>query len=144
MGLNNHALWQVATKALIFKDGKLLALTTPDGYLDFPGGRVDETERKLPWTEALNREIDEELGEAIRVEIGKTVFVSKRQYERDGAVHHIAAIYFEARYVSGEVTLSDEHGSFAWINPQELVTDKYKLMSDDERTQLRAWVSDLR
>lgn len=31
MGLSNHALYQVATKALIMNGDKLLVLETPDG-----------------------------------------------------------------------------------------------------------------
>jgi 8-oxo-dGTP pyrophosphatase MutT (NUDIX family) len=84
MSLTNHALYQVATKALLFDDDKLLVLYTPEGYLDFPGGRVDESERDLPWTEALQREIAEEVGPEVRVDIGQTLFVSKRSYNNEG------------------------------------------------------------
>jgi hypothetical protein len=42
MGLQNHAYFQVATKLMLKKDGKILALITNDDYLDFPGGRIDE------------------------------------------------------------------------------------------------------
>jgi len=136
MGLYNHALYQVATKALIFDNDKLLVLETPDGYVDFPGGRVDETERNIPWTEALKREIAEEVGEALEVEIGQTLFVSKRRYHKEGAAHHIAAIFFRCNYLSGAVTLSDEHGSYSWQTPEELLQTDKPFISDDEKSQL--------
>ncbi len=89
MPLYNHAQYQVATKALLFKDDQILVLITPDGYLDFPGGRADESERNLPWTEALRREVAEELGEQVSIEIGQTLFVSKRQYDKNDETNYI-------------------------------------------------------
>lgn len=137
MGLNNHALWQLATKALIYNDkGQVLTLTTPDGYLDFPGGRVDESERATPWTECLQREVAEELGDDIKIEIGDIAFVTKRQYSRDGQTHYIAAMYFTAHYVSGDITLSEEHGAYAWATPADILAQNPKFVSTDEAEQL--------
>lgn len=142
MGLYNHALYQVATKALIRDGDKVLVLVTPDGYLDFPGGRVDESERDLPWIDALRREVTEEIGEAMQIDIGQTLFVSKRQYHKDGQTHHIAAIFFECQYRAGDITLSDEHGSYGWLTLQQLLADHRQFVSEDERTQLRAYLAD--
>ena len=136
MSLHDHALYQVATKGLVFDGNKVLVLITPDGYIDFPGGRVDESERLVPWTDSLNREITEEIGESIVVEIGQTLFVSKRHYQRDGQSHHIAAIFFSCQYVSGPVMLSNEHGSFEWLSLDDLVHDDRKFVSDDEKNHL--------
>lgn len=138
MGLYNHALYQVATKALIFDGNKVLVLITPDGYIDFPGGRVDESERDIPWTEALRREVSEEIGEAVHVDVGQTLFVSKRRYHKEGQVHHIAAIFFECQYQSGEVQLSDEHGDFSWMTMDELLNDGREFISPDEKLHLQA------
>lgn len=138
MVLTNHALWQVAVKALLFRDdGKVLALTTPDGYLDFPGGRVDESERELPWSESLKREVAEELGSSVQFETGKIVFVAKRQYRGDGQTHHIAAIYFRCAYKSGDITLSDEHARYSWQTPEEILYGSQKPMSADEAAQFQ-------
>lgn len=137
MSLHNHALYQVATKALLYKGGKILVLYTPDGYIDFPGGRVDESERDLSWHEALQREIAEEIGELINISVGKTLFVAKRQYHSGGKTHHIAAIYFECQYLDGEINLSDEHGNHEWLTPEELLSSTKKYMSEDEKLQLQ-------
>lgn len=136
MSLHNHALYQIATKALLFKGNRILVLITPDNYLDFPGGRVDESERDIPWSEALKREVSEELGDSVTIEIGQTLFVSKRQYRKDKTDHYIAAIFFKCRFIAGDIKLSDEHGSHAWLTPEEILGHKLKFVSEDERNQL--------
>ena len=139
MGLNDHAQYQLATKALLFKDDKVLVLITPDGYIDFPGGRVDATEVDLSWQEALRRELDEEIGSQIQVDIGKTLFVSKRQYHKEGGIKRIAAIFFECKHIGGEVALSDEHSAHHWMTPQQLLTTDLKYVSEDEKSQLERY-----
>ena len=133
---HSHALYQLATKALLFDGNKILVLITPDGYLDFPGGRVDETERDVPWTESLKREVAEELGVSIVIKVVKNLFVSKRQYREDNMTHFIAAIFFECHYLSGNITLSNEHRNFEWMTPGEILSSRFKFISDDERSQL--------
>jgi 8-oxo-dGTP pyrophosphatase MutT (NUDIX family) len=134
--LQNHAMYQIAAKALIYKDDKILALFTPDGYLDFPGGRVDESERSIPWTEALKREITEEIGESVFIEIENTLFVSKRQYDKNGMTNHIAAIFFKCQFISGDIKISEEHSRLAWLTLAEILDDRNKFVSEDERNQL--------
>lgn len=138
MGLNNHALYQVATKALIFNGDKVLVLHTPDNYIDFPGGRVDESERDIPWSEALKREISEEVGDNFQVDIGQTLFVSKRYFQKAGKDTHIAAIFFECKFVGGDVTLSDEHGNHSWMTMEELLGTDQPFLSEDEKRHLQA------
>jgi 8-oxo-dGTP diphosphatase len=139
MGLTNHAQFQVATKALLLDGDKILVLITPDGYIDFPGGRVDASEVELAWPEALKREIAEETGPAVRVEIGPTMFVSKRTYDKNGQTHRIAAIFFLCKYLGGDITMSDEHERFVWMTPGELLVSEHPFVSDDEKTHLRAY-----
>ena len=141
MSLYNHPLYQVATKALLFKDDQILVLITPDGYLDFPGGRVDESERNLPWTEALRREVAEELGEQVSIEIGQTLFVSKRQYDKNEETNYIAAIFFKCKYINGDIELSDEHTNHKWLTPEEIFNHQLKFASEDERNQLEVLFS---
>jgi len=135
----NHMLYQVTVKALLFKDGKLLTLISPNGYLDFPGGRVDASECNLTWEESLEREVAEELGQDLHIKVGETVFVTKRAYTFSGTAHHVAAIYFKAEYESGQITLSDEHARFDWVDPAALATTDYKFVSADECRQMRAY-----
>lgn len=141
MGLQNHAYFQVATKLMLKKGGKILALITNDDYLDFPGGRIDETEVDLPLEVALKREIEEELGPSLKYEVEKPIFISKRHYTKNGQNFRIVAIYYEAKYLSGDIKLSDEHAVFKWVSPSKLLAETHKLISDDEKAQLQKYLS---
>jgi 8-oxo-dGTP diphosphatase len=136
MSLHNHALYQITIKALLFKEERILVLITPDNYIDFPGGRVDESERELAWTEALKREVSEELGDSVIIGIGQTLFVSKRQYHKNGKTNYMAAIFFRCNYITGEINLSDEHSNYEWLTQEEILSSKLKFISEDERYQL--------
>ena len=134
--LHNHALYQVATKLLLSNNNKILVLITPDGYLDFPGGRVDASERNSAWTDTLKREVAEEIGEDVTISIGQTLFVSKRQYTKAGTTHYIAAIFFAGQYLGGAIKLSEEHQNYDWLTPDEITNSRHKFVSEDERSQL--------
>ena len=132
-----HALYQVATKAFIHDNKKVLVLYTPSGTIDFPGGRVDETERNIGWTESLQREVAEELGEDIRISIGKTLFVGKRSYTHNGITHHIATIFYSCAYITGKIALSDEHDEHEWTQLKKLQASNRPFLSDDERLHIQ-------
>jgi len=108
----------VAQKAFIEKNGKVLVLRDPayviDGQvgLDFPGGRfrygVDPHEE-------LKREIAEETG--LEVEIGRPFMTwANINHKRVSNKFEIYLIGFECKYKSGEVTLSEEHDGFEWVD----------------------------
>lgn len=139
--MQNHALYQITTKALIFDGEKVLVLRTSDGSIDFPGGRIDESERTISWQEALQREIAEELGADFKTEIGQTLFVSKRQYGRNDVTHYVAAIFFACKYMGGAVMLSEEHSTYTWLLPADIFANNEKFISEDEEAQLRAYFS---
>lgn len=72
MVLMNHALWQMTVKALLFQDdGRVLALTTPDGYLDFPANR--HCRRFVPRKQARNVAIERGGNRAGRVAVAEAV-----------------------------------------------------------------------
>jgi 8-oxo-dGTP pyrophosphatase MutT (NUDIX family) len=141
MGLQNHAYFQVATKLMLKKDGKILALITNDDYLDFPGGRIDETEVDLPLESALARETEEELGPNLKFKVEKPIFITKRHYTKNGQNFRIVAVYYEAQYLSGDIKLSDEHAVFEWVEPSKLLGEAHKFISDDEEVQLKNYFS---
>lgn len=139
---NNHALYQVATKALLFDGDKLLVLTQPKGKYDFVGGRIDETEFEIPFSEALRREVQEELGNAVSYTLGKLAFVAKRFYtDNAGLPHHIIALYYTATYIGGKISLSDEHTHFEWVNPNDILSTPEKFVSNDEYDQFNKYFS---
>lgn len=142
MGLTNHAYFQVATKVLLRDNDKILVLETPDGYLDFPGGRVDKTEQDLPWREALAREISEEIGDAVRYQLGQTAFVSKRTYHWGyDEPQYIALIFFEGEYQGGDITISDEHDKYHWLTAAELLASDLKFISEYEQNELNEYLT---
>lgn len=101
--------------AILNKDNKILiARRKPQkkmgGLWEFPGG-------KLKWgeelTEALRREISEELGIKITVE---TLLHIKPYVYDHGAV---LILFYLCRYASGEITLKD-HDRYEWCAADEL------------------------
>lgn len=138
-----HALYQVAVKLQLMRGNKLLVLTTPDGFVDFPGGRIDDNEQGLAMEQALAREIREELGEEFRYRVIDTAFVAHRSYDAHGQTNHILAVHYRAEYVSGAITLSEEHDQFAWADPAELYDQADRFASRDEYEHFRTYYSAL-
>jgi len=107
-------LLYVGQKAFIEKDDKVLVVMDPDLGLDFPGGKIQEGESDF--TESLKREVREETG--LEIEKGGAFFT---WYNVFGPNHRNAGkkvylVGFKCKYVSGEVTLSDEHSEYKWID----------------------------
>ncbi len=141
MSLHDHAIFQVTIKTLLHRDGEILALTTQDGYVDFPGGRIDKSEVGLATTEVLHRELSEELGKTLEFSIQDIAFISKRQYNRGDVAINVLAIYYNTEYIRGDVVLSDEHAKYRWIKPTELLRESEKFMSQDEFVQFGQYIS---
>ncbi|MEO6761084.1 MAG: NUDIX domain-containing protein [Candidatus Saccharimonadales bacterium] len=142
--MNSHLISQISVKALVFNENQLLTLRVPSGVIDFPGGRVDEGEWYIPWGDALRREVNEELGQDVRIKIGRTAFVSKRHYVHEGDLHNVAAIFFDCQYLGGDIELSNEHTSYKWIDSNSLLAGEHKFISDDEAEQLKKFLKDNR
>ena len=111
----------VAVKAAIIDGSRVLvlyktaqeALGDPDPAIrvDLPGGRVAFGESPVA---ALHREVAEETGLSVAV----TAPIATWHY-----VHgrfQLVGIDFLCEYVSGEVSLSDEHERFAWLTEEEM------------------------
>jgi 8-oxo-dGTP pyrophosphatase MutT (NUDIX family) len=108
-----HANFEVGQKAFIDRDGRVLVVFFPNGWLDFPGGRIDEGERNL--VDALKREVREET--SLEIEVGEPFAT---WLGRENTVYIVG---YRCRYVSGEVVLSHEHIDYQWVdasNFQEL------------------------
>jgi ADP-ribose pyrophosphatase YjhB (NUDIX family) len=138
--MDKHAYFQVAAKAIVKKDNKILLLKTKDNYYDFPGGRMNESEVDLSLHEVLKRELKEELGQDFTFDIKEIAFVSKRRYEMDNKDNRIIAIFFQVDYVSGDILLSDEHSNCEWINPKDIIRSPDKFISEDEYEQYCSYI----
>lgn len=113
----------VGQKAFIKKGDEVLVLTDPSEGLDFPGGKIQEGETDL--SKSLQREVMEESG--LEINVGEPFAVWQNSFP----AHHkyagkkVYLVAFKCEYVSGEVTLSDEHNKFRWVSK-----DNYKEADD--------------
>jgi ADP-ribose pyrophosphatase YjhB (NUDIX family) len=111
-----------AVKALIEHEGKILVLreaaSGPDqtnvGDYSLVGGRVDMGER---FDAALIREVQEECG--LEIEFGDPIKVQEWRPTVREEGWQIIAIFFVCRALSTNVTLSEEHDDYAWIDPKD-------------------------
>jgi 8-oxo-dGTP diphosphatase len=109
-------MFYVVQKAFIKKGNEVLVLNDPKEGLDFPGGKIQEGEGDL--TEALKREVREETGFEIKV---GTPFIT--WWESFPSDHELAGsraflIGYMCEYISGNISLSDEHNSFNWVSKE--------------------------
>lgn len=120
--------FHIGLKAFIRKNNALLILRESDRYKsggkwELPGGRIKNTEVNLPLEKVLTRELSEELGDAVKVKIGKVLFVWKRLTHPDKKVFLVG---FDCSYKAGDIKLSDEHTDFAWIKVKD--TKNYRFV----------------
>ncbi len=111
------ARYVVAVAAIIFKEGKVLAMRRAAhkdagaGLWETLSGRVHPGEEPV---DAVRREIAEECGLTVVLEERPlTAYCAKR-----GAEDMILILY-RADYLAGEVIMSDEHDRYAWLTPEE-------------------------
>lgn len=113
---------QVAMKAVIVHKGKVLLLrenkahdtNTNGGRYQLPGGRVEPGE---VFSEALDREIDEETG--LKVKQLQPILVGEWRPVIKGTPHQIIGVFIVCEASSDEVKLSEEHDGYAWIDPHK-------------------------
>ena len=89
-------------------DGAILLVLSPRRGWEFPGGLIEPGENI---EDALRREIHEESG--VDVEITGFVGVSKN------VVRNIVNMDFRCRYVSGELTVSEESPEVGWFSRKD-------------------------
>lgn len=98
------------------------------GFYDFPGGRINSDELRVPHEEIIAREMQEEVGKEVKYEVdlrpvstGKYIYYS----EKLGRENCIFMIFFKAKYHGGEIRISEEHSGYKWLNLKSEFASKY-------------------
>lgn len=103
--------------AVIERDGRILCAQRKIGgelslKWEFPGGKVEPGETR---EQALEREIDEELG--LRIRAGSLLLTVRHRYAAFAVTMHA----YRAAILEGRLELR-EHAAIRWLRPDELET----------------------
>lgn len=133
---------RVAAKALVTDEaGRVLILREAETYEEgtnigkwgLPGGRIEAAE---PFFEALAREVKEEAG--LTVTAGQPVHVDEWWPVIRGVKTHIVGMFIACTSAGGDVTLSDEHDKYEWIEPEAHAD--FAMMESESRA-IAAWLA---
>lgn len=108
-----------AAGAVIVKDGKALVtqrgIEPKKGLFDIPGGFLGAEEDP---TDGLKRELKEELGLEIEVDVEDCISMVPHPYGDEA--DYVLALGFRARWVGGEPRAADDVAAFRWVDLEEL------------------------
>ena len=90
-----------------------------DGW-DIPGGRLREIDFGSDLSDVIKRKISEELGDEIIYKIGEPVVFMRHEREEllssgEKAKRRIFAIGYEAKYLSGKISIGKNHERYEWV-----------------------------
>lgn len=112
-----YILYEISLKLLLRHKGRILILRTEEDYIDLPGGRIERGEGNTSLEKILDREIKEELGPNVQYIVDNPLFWYRG---RSKYGFWIFGIIHTAKYLGGEIKLSQEHKSYEWIYAREL------------------------
>lgn len=127
-----NKLSYIGVKALIVDGNKVLITQEPTWFVgggkwELPGGKIAEGEEETPLEEILLREINEELGDDFKVEVGNVIDIMRRPWNRPGCESDLVFLaVFKCHYKGGDIKLSEENNSSAWIDENDI--DKFEFI----------------
>jgi 8-oxo-dGTP diphosphatase len=114
--MSEHGSFQITQKAFIRKGNLLLVMRDKkSGEGDLPGGRMNQNEFFEDWIESLKRELEEELGSSMKLNISNDVVLVHKHRVNLGN-HPCIILGYDCEYLSGEIKISDEHDFFEWVD----------------------------
>lgn len=115
--MSENKLFFVAVKACIFDGDKLLMTQGKDSMCwELPGGRISHDEVGKPFETVLLREVAEELGDNVSIDIGNVATHYLRTTHQGDPVFLVC---IHCTWKKGSITLSPEDASFAWVTEKE-------------------------
>jgi NUDIX domain len=111
--------FQITLKVFLLREApggdQLLILKDAEKQIgDLPGGRIAVSELYTPWSDAVRREMSEELGDDLEYElVPEPIFFFAHLVENGG--HPAIGFAYRARLKGGTVRLSAEHDWMQWV-----------------------------
>lgn len=135
-------LYQVSLKVILRNNkNEILALKAVAsgsyaGFYDFPGGRINNDEFNVPFMEIASREVIEEVG-AVKFKINPVPIAAGRhlipaKLTSSGLDIKVLYLFFVGQYLGGEITISQEHTGFIWLDLSKIKLEKYFKSGDLE------------
>ena len=121
--MTEHQLFKITQNAIIKNNnGEILILRHSDsGKWLLPGGRINVGE---DWQTALNREIEEETGMTFKID----GILDVDSFSDDSKSAYVVVFFGETK--DADVSLSEEHDEYAWINNKSDL-EKYDFWHED-------------
>ncbi len=114
--MSDHGFFQITQKAFIRKGNLLLVMRDKkSGEGDLPGGRMNQDEFFEDWIVSLKRELEEELGNSMKIKISEEVVLIHKHRVNLGN-HPCVILGYDCEYISGDIKISDEHDFFEWVD----------------------------
>ena len=119
----------VAVKLLLRDGDKLLITHDKFGQWDIPGGRIRRDQFTTPLEVILAEKVVEELGSQVKYELHnvKTTFrVERDEVGREAEKVRIFGLGYEAKYLSGNISLGEWHDIYEWIDLKSVNLEDYR------------------
>ena len=119
-----HDCFQITQKVFIRDGNRLLVMRDrKSGYGDLPGGRMTEREFFSDWMHSVARELQEELGSLVQLDIrAQPIFIHRHRVNDENFPCLIIA--YEANFKSGNLVISEEHDYMEWVDIQEFKAEE--------------------